>query len=105
MNLYLVPGIDVVAIFMAVARPVAVFCCALPDRRARWSRNEMLFMCWTRETGVIPAALAGILLAIKAPGAQLIASVMFVAILMTILIQAPTARWLAGKLALLEIRK
>lgn len=65
----------------------------------------MLCMCWTRETGVIPAALAGILLAIKAPGAQLIASVMFVAILMTILIQAPTARWLAGKLALLEIRK
>jgi potassium/hydrogen antiporter len=105
MDLYLVPGIAVVAIFMAVARPVAVFCCALLDRRARWSRNEMLFMCWTRETGVIPAALAGILLAVKAPGAQLIASVTFIAILMTILIQAPTARWLAGKLALLEIRK
>lgn len=105
MNLYLVPGIAVVAIFMAVARPVTVFCCALPDRRARWSRNELLFMCWTRETGVIPAALAGILLALKAPGAQLIASVTFIAILMTILIQAPTARWLAGKLALLEDRK
>jgi potassium/hydrogen antiporter len=105
MNLYLVPGIAVVAIFMAVARPAAVLCCALPDRRARWSRNELLFMCWTRETGVIPAALAGILLALKAPGAQLIASVTFIAILMTILIQAPTARWLAGKLALLEDRK
>ena len=25
-----------------------------PDRRPRWSLNEMLFMCWTRETGVIP---------------------------------------------------
>jgi len=104
-DLYLLPGIAVVAIFMAVARPVAVFCCALPDRRARWSRNELLFMCWTRETGVIPAALAGILLGIKAPGAQLIASVTFIAILMTILIQAPTARWLAGKLDLLEDRK
>ena len=42
------------------------FLCALPDRRARWSVNEMLFMCWTRETGVIPAALAGLLLAVKA---------------------------------------
>jgi potassium/hydrogen antiporter len=104
-NLYLVPGIAVVAIFMAVARPVTVFCCALPDRRARWSRNELLFMCWTRQTGVIPAALAGILLGVKAPGAQLIASVTFIAILMTILIQAPTARWLAGKLDLLEDRK
>jgi potassium/hydrogen antiporter len=105
MNLYLLPGIAVVAIFMAVARPAAVLCCALPDRRAHWTRNELLFMCWTRETGVIPAALAGILLALKAPGAQLIASVTFIAILMTILIQAPTASWLAGKLALLENRK
>lgn len=104
-DLYLVPGIAVVGIFMAVARPVTVFCCALPDRRARWSRNELLFMCWTRQTGVLPAALAGILLGVKAPGAQLIASVTFIAILMTILIQAPTARWLAGKLDLLEDRK
>ena len=102
MNRYLLGGIIVVAIFMVVARPVTVFVCALPDRRARWSFNEMLFMCWTRETGVIPAALAGILLGVKAPGAQMIASVTFIAILMTILIQAPTTRWLAGRLGLLE---
>jgi potassium/hydrogen antiporter len=102
MNKYLLGGIIVVAIFMVVARPVTVFVCALPDRRARWSLNEMLFMCWTRETGVIPAALAGILLGVKAPGAQMIASVTSIAILMTILIQAPTTRWLAGKLGLLE---
>jgi cell volume regulation protein A len=102
MNQYLLSGIAVVAIFMVVARPVTVFVCALPDRRARWSFNEMLFMCWTRETGVIPAALAGILLGVKAPGAPMIASVTFIAILMTILIQAPTTRWLAGRLGLLE---
>ncbi len=102
MNRYLLGGIIVVAIFMVVARPVTVFVCALPDRRARWSRNEMLFMCWTRETGVIPAALAGILLGVKAPGAQMIVSVTSIAILMTILIQAPTTRWLGGKLGLLE---
>jgi len=102
MGQYLAGGIVVVAIFMLVARPVTVFLCALPDRRAQWSLNEMLFMCWTRETGVIPAALAGLLLAVKAPGAQMIASVTFIAILMTILIQAPTTKWLAGKLDLLE---
>jgi len=101
MNQYLFGGIVVVLIFMLVARPVTVFTCALPDRRARWSLNEMLFMCWTRETGVIPAALAGILLGIKAPGAPMIASVTFIAILMTILIQAPTTRWLGGRLGLL----
>jgi cell volume regulation protein A len=98
-------GVIVIVIFMLVARPVTVFLCALPDRRARWSFNEMLFMCWTRETGVIPAALAGLLLGMKAPGAQMIASVTFIAILMTILIQAPTTKWLGGKLGLLEERK
>jgi cell volume regulation protein A len=102
MNRYLAGGVLVVLIFMLVARPITVFACTLPDRRARWSLNEILFMCWTRETGVIPAALAGILLGMKAPGAQMIASVTFIAILMTILIQAPTTRWLGGKLALLE---
>jgi potassium/hydrogen antiporter len=102
MQQYFVGGIIVVTIFMLVARPLTVFVCALPDRRARWSLNEMLFMCWTRETGVIPAALAGLLLGMNAPGAQMIASVTFIAILMTILIQAPTTKWLGRKLGLLE---
>jgi cell volume regulation protein A len=102
MGQYLAGGVIVVTIFMLVARPVTVFLCALSDRRARWSFNEMLFMCWTRETGVIPAALAGLLLGVKAPGAPMIASVTFIAILMTILIQAPTTKWLGAKLGLLK---
>jgi cell volume regulation protein A len=102
MNQYLVGGIVVVAILMLVARPITVFLCALPDRRAQWTFNEMLFMCWTRETGVIPGALAGLLLGMNAPGAQMIASVTFIAILMTILIQAPTTKWLGRRLGLLE---
>jgi cell volume regulation protein A len=101
MNLYLLNGVAVVIVFMLVARPVTVFLCALPDRRAKWSLKEMLFMCWTRETGVIPGALAGMLVGMKAPGAQIIASVTFIAILMTILIQATTTKWLAKKLGLL----
>jgi cell volume regulation protein A len=101
---YLQGGIIVVAIFMLVARPMTVFLCALPDRWARWSFNEMLFMCWTRETGVIPAALAGLLIGMKAPGAEMIASVTFIAILMTILIQAPTTKWLGNRLELLDAK-
>jgi potassium/hydrogen antiporter len=104
MHQYLWGGVVVVAIFMLVARPTTVFLCALPDRRARWSFNEMLFMCWTRETGVIPAALAGLLIGMKAPGAEMVASVTFIAILMTILIQAPTTKWLGSKLGLLEAK-
>jgi cell volume regulation protein A len=102
MGRYWPGGVAVVGILMLVARPATVFLCAWPDRRAKWSFAEMLFMCWTRETGVIPAALAGLLLGMKAPGAQMIASVTFIAILMTILIQAPTTRWLGRKLGLLE---
>ena len=101
---YWAGGVIVVCLFMLVARPVTVFLCALPDRRAKWSLNEMLFMCWTRETGVIPAALAGLLLGMKAPGAQVIASITFIAVLMTILIQAPTTKWLGKRLGLLEER-
>ena len=102
MGQYWLGGIAVVAVLMLIARPATVFLCAWPDRRARWSFREMLFMCWTRETGVIPAALAGLLSGLKAPGAPLIASVTFIAILMTILIQAPTTEWLGRKLGLLE---
>jgi cell volume regulation protein A len=101
MNQYLWGGVAVVAVFMLVARPVTVFLCAVPDRRANWTLKELLFMCWTRETGVIPAALAGLLMGVGAPEAKLIGSVTFLAVLMTILIQATTTRWLAKKLDLL----
>jgi len=102
MSKFLFGGVVIVTIFMLIARPIAVFLCALPDRRAKWSLNEMLFMCWTRETGIIPAALAGLLIGKHVPGAEIIAAVTFIAILMTILIQATTTKWLAGKLGVLE---
>jgi cell volume regulation protein A len=101
---YLGSGVLLVLAFIFLIRPLTVFACALPDRRARWSLKELLFMCWTRETGVIPGALAGILLGMRVPGAEVIASVTFLAILLTILLQATTTRWLAQKLGLLERR-
>ena len=102
MNKYLIGGVAVVVVFMLIARPITVFLCALPDRRVKWTVKELIFMCWTRETGVIPGALAGLLMGMQAPEAKVIASVTFIAILMTILIQATTTRWLARKLSLLE---
>lgn len=98
---YGLAAVGVVVVFMLIARPLTVFACAWPDRRAKWTLKEMLFMCWTRETGVIPGALAGMLVGMEVPGAKIIASVTFVAILITILIQASTTRWLAQKLDLL----
>ena len=87
---------------MLVARPIAVLACTLPDRRARWEKNEILFMFWTRETGVIPAALSGMLIGMNVPYANVIAAVTFMAILATLVIQASTTKWLAAKLGLSE---
>lgn len=102
MRRYWLGGVAVALVLMLVARSITVFLCSLPDRRAKWSLSEMLFMCWTRETGVIPAALAGLLVGLKAPGADVIAAVTFIAVLLTILIQAPTTEWLGRRLGLIE---
>jgi potassium/hydrogen antiporter len=103
LNQYLWSALGVVAVFMFIGRPLVVFACALPDRRAKWTLQELLFMCWTRETGVIPGALAGMLVGLKVPHSDVIASVTFMAILITILLQATTTKWLACKLGLLEV--
>ena len=90
------------AVFLLVARPVAVFACTLPDRRGAWTRPEQLFLCWTRETGVVPAAVAGLLVANHTPHAQLIVSIVATAIVVTLLLQATTAGALARRLRLAE---
>jgi cell volume regulation protein A len=102
MGKFLGSGIALVLVFIFITRPFTVFLCAFPDPKAKWSLKELLFMCWTRETGVIPGALAGILLGMRVPGAEVIASITFLTILMTIIMQATTTRWLAKKLGLLE---
>ena len=121
---YWVPALGVVLVFMLLARPATVLVSCLPDRWAKWERNELLFMFWTRETGVIPAALAGFLSAAlthkghvllasgdtaQAEAAEallklgpMISAVTFTAILLTILLQATTTRWLAGRLGILR---
>jgi cell volume regulation protein A len=99
---YFWPALGVVMVFMLIGRPIVVFVCAWPDRRAKWTLQELLFMCWTRETGVIPGALAGMLVGLKVPHADVIASVTFLAIIITIVVQATTTKWVAAKLDLLE---
>jgi potassium/hydrogen antiporter len=97
------PALAVVAVLLLVARPVTVAICCLPDRRSRWSRAELAFVCWTRETGVVPAALVGVLAALAVPNGDLLAAVVALAILVTLLVQAVPAPWLARRLGLLEV--
>jgi potassium/hydrogen antiporter len=100
----LLPALAVLATLMLVARPITVAACALPDRGARWTRNELAFLCWTRETGVVPAALVGVLAGLGVPDGDVFASVVALAIVLTLLLQALPARWLADRLGLLESR-
>ncbi len=55
------------AALILLARPLTVLACLLPDRRGRWQRPELVFLSWTRETGVVPAALVGVLVAEGVP--------------------------------------
>jgi cell volume regulation protein A len=99
----IIPALAVVAVLLLVARPITVAICCLPDRRSRWSRAELAFVCWTRETGVVPAALVGVLAALAVPNGDLLASVVALAILVTLAVQAVPAPWLARRLGLLEV--
>ena len=100
----LLPSLAVLATLLLVARPLTVLACAVPDRAAAWTRQELLFLCWTRETGVVPAALVGVLVGLGVPNDDLYASVVALAVIATLVLQALPAPWLAGRLGLLEPR-
>jgi potassium/hydrogen antiporter len=95
-------GLVVMVVFLLVARPVTVLACLLPDRRGRWTREEIVFISWCRETGVVPAAVAGVLLARDVEGAEIVAAMVALAVVTTLLLQATTAGALARRLGLVE---
>jgi cell volume regulation protein A len=98
----LLPALAVLAVLLFVARPLTVLACLLPDRRGRWTRNEIVFIGWTRETGVVPASVAGLLLAMGVPNEDEMVTVVALAIVVTLVLQTTTKAWLAERLGLLE---
>ena len=97
-------GLAVTAVFIFIARPATVAICLGLDRRAGWTRQEAVFIGWCRETGVVPVAIASMLVAEKVPGAELVATLVTFAVIATLLLQATTAGWLANRLGLLEAK-
>lgn len=102
---YFVPSLISVLAFIFIVRPVCILACALVDRKAKWNKNQIIFMMWVRETGVIPAALCGITASMNLPGSEVISSIVFMTILITLIIQGSTTKFLANKLGLLEIEE
>ena len=99
---YLLGGLLVMFVFIFIARPATVLACLLPDRRGAWTTNEIVFISWCRETGVIPAAVASLLLAQGVAGAEIAVSLVALAVCATLLLQATTAAYVARRLGLLE---
>jgi potassium/hydrogen antiporter len=96
------PALITLAALIFLARPLTVLVCLLPDRRGRWSRDELIFVSWTRETGVVPAALVGILVADGLEQGAELTTVVALAIVVTLLLQSTTKAWLARRLGLAE---
>jgi potassium/hydrogen antiporter len=99
---HLLPALAVLATLILVARPITVLACLLPDRRGRWTREEIIFLSWTRETGVVPAAVASIVVGMGVAHAELVVTTVALAIIGTLTVQATTKHWLAHRLALVE---
>ena len=99
---YWVQALFIILLFVFIARPVSVFVSVILDRKAKWKFNEVLYLMWTRETGVIPAALAGMIVSLKVTNAPIISAVTFMAIIITLTFQASTAKYVA-KLLKLEV--
>jgi cell volume regulation protein A len=90
----------IVMVLMFVARPITVLACSLPDRKAGWNKNELVFMMWVRETGVIPAVLSGMITSAGIQHAEKIASITLMTILITVLLQASTTAFVAKRLGM-----
>jgi cell volume regulation protein A len=99
---YFLGGLLVMFVLIFVARPITVLACLLPDRRGGWTKEEITFIAWCRETGVIPAAVASLLLARGVEGADIAVSMVALAVCVTLLLQATTSGYLAHRLDLME---
>ncbi len=96
------PTLIIVGVLIFIARPISVIICVIGDKKAQWTWKEIVYMMWVRETGVIPAALAGMLMTSGVLHADIISSVTFATILVTLTFQASTSGFLAKILKLEE---
>ena len=102
-----VAGLAVVAVLMAVIRPLAVFVSTVG---VGFTTNERLFVSFVGPRGIIPASVAtlfAVRLQTAAPpsdpsGANVLLGTVFLAILVTVVIEAGLARQIASVLGVTE---
>lgn len=95
-------GITMGLLFMFVIRPIAVFVTLAPFMRGKHMLqfNELVFLSFVRETGVIPAVLLMGLGASGIPGTETVVLVGLWIILLTLIVQPPLTPYVAKKLGI-----
>jgi NhaP-type Na+/H+ or K+/H+ antiporter len=97
------PGVALVTLLMLVVRPATIFACTLGTEL---TTREKLFLSWIAPRGIIAAAVSSLFaLSLAANGmaeGRVVMNLTFAVIAGTVLIQAPTARWVGRALGVLE---
>lgn len=103
-QLWDVAGLGIIAglIFMFALRPLIVLISLLPFLfgKRRMEFSEVLFLCFVRETGVIPAALLISISLAGIAGSDLIMAVGLWVILLTLIIEPPLTPFVARRLGI-----
>lgn len=101
-----VPGLFVVLGAIFVVRPLSIFLCTLGTDL---STREKLFLSWIAPRGIVAAAVSSLfalLLEAKGePGGRVVMNLTFAIIAGTVIVQAPTARFVGKTLKVLEGRR
>ncbi len=93
------PALAVTAVLALVARPLSV---VVSVAWFRVPRRDQVFLSWAGLRGAVPIVLATIPVVEGAPDAQRIFDVVFVVVVVSVLLQAPTLPLLARRLGLQE---
>lgn len=94
-------GMLVALAMMLVLRPAVVWLTLLPDRWSHWRSSELWFASWVRETGVMAAALASLLIVERVPGASEVGAVTTMVLVVTMVVQVPSTGAWARRLGLI----
>ena len=76
--------------------------CVVPDKGGKWTKQELAFLCWTRETGWSRPPWSACSPASACPTSTSTPASSALAIILTLLLQALPAARLADRLGLLE---
>ncbi len=91
------PGLALGLFLAFLARPLVVWLCLLPFRYA-W--RETLFVAWVGLRGAVPIMLATFPILSGVPGATRVFDLVFFVVVVSVVLQGASIRWLARRLGL-----